>query len=52
MWMFAVKIKFKNYPGKRPRNKMTCFFMNLQSPVTLLALDLTAKNVDLSISIH
>ena len=52
MWMFAVKIEFKNYPGNRPRNKMTCFFMNLQSPVTPLALDLTAKNVDLSISIH
>ena len=48
--MFAVKIEFKNYPGKRPRNNMTCFFMNLESPVTILALDLTSKNFDLSVS--
>ena len=48
--MFAVKIEFKNYPGKRPRNNTTCFFMNLESPVTILALDLTSKNFDLSVS--
>ena len=50
MWMFGLKIESKNYPGKGPRNNMTCFCMNLESPVTILALDLTAKNFDLSVS--
>ena len=48
--MFGLKIESKNYPGKGPRNNMTCFCMNLESPVTILALDLTAKNFDLSVS--